>query len=225
MVKKCKFCGKEFQNPMSIGGHVAWCKKNPDGKKPFINLSKEKRIEINKKINSDPKISEKRNKTFKDNKEKGLHQNYTGKSKDPNINKITSEKLSKIAKDRNLGGYVKGSGRGKNGWYKGFWCDSSWELAWVIYNLDHGINFKRNSTGFEYSYEGNIRKYYPDFIIDGFYYEIKGRKNFDSLDEREKQKIKQFKQKLIVLYRDEMKPYLEFVISKYGKDYIRLYEE
>lgn len=225
MVKKCKFCGKEFENPMSIGGHIAWCKKNPDGKKPFINLSKEKRIEINKKINSDPKISEKRIKTFRDNREKGLHKNYTGISKDPNINKKTSEKLKKIAKDRNLGGYVRGSGRGKKGWYKGFWCDSSWELAWIIYNLDHKIEFKRNSIGFDYLYEGKTKKFYPDFIMNGSYYEIKGRKNFDSLGEKDKQKIKQFKQKLIVLYQEEMKPYLEFVIGKYGKDFIRLYEK
>jgi len=51
----------------------------------------------------------------------------------------TKEKLSKIAKDRGLGGYQKKSGRGKWGWYKGFWCDSSYELAYVIYNLDHNI--------------------------------------------------------------------------------------
>ena len=36
------------------------------------------------------------------------------------------------------GGLRHGSGRGKKGWYKGYWCDSTWELAWVIYQLDNG---------------------------------------------------------------------------------------
>ena len=48
-------------------------------------------------------------------------------------------------------------------------------LAWVIYNLDHDIQFKRNFKAFEYLYENKIHKYYPDFIIDDVYYEIKGR--------------------------------------------------
>ena len=46
---------------------------------------------------------------------------------------------------------------GIKGWYKGFWCDSSWELAYVIYNLDHGIEFRRNTEKFEYEYCGKIR--------------------------------------------------------------------
>jgi len=48
------------------------------------------------------------------------------------------------------GGKREHSGRGKQGRYNGIWCDSSWELAWVIYNFDHGIKFKRYSGYFEY---------------------------------------------------------------------------
>ena len=50
-----------------------------------------------------------------------------------------SGRVNKLA-----GGYRRGSGRGKKGWYKGYWCDSSWELAWVIYSLEHGVEFTRN---------------------------------------------------------------------------------
>ena len=32
------------------------------------------------------------------------------------------------------GGYIPKSGVGKGGWYKGVWCDSTYELVWVIYN-------------------------------------------------------------------------------------------
>ncbi|MEI7942893.1 MAG: hypothetical protein WCH76_06985 [Candidatus Riflemargulisbacteria bacterium] len=49
------------------------------------------------------------------------------------------------------GGYRRKSGRGKHGWYKGIWCDSSWELAWVMYHLDHGIPFERNKTSLSMS--------------------------------------------------------------------------
>ena len=42
------------------------------------------------------------------------------------------------------GGIKKGSSRGKCGWYNGYWCDSSYELAWIIYQLEFNINFKRN---------------------------------------------------------------------------------
>ncbi len=80
------------------------------------------------------------------------------------------------AKNSNkVGGIRRGGGYGKHGWYKGYWCDSSWELAWVIYNLDHGIKFERCKEKFEYEFEGKKYHYYPDFKLeDGTYVEIKG---------------------------------------------------
>jgi hypothetical protein len=65
------------------------------------------------------------------------------------------------------GGYRKGSGVGKGGWYKGYWCDSSYELAWVIFNIEQGNSFVRNTQEFEYIWKGKKRKYIPDFIING----------------------------------------------------------
>ncbi len=118
------------------------------------------------------------------------------------------------------GGIRVGSGRGKHGWYKGYWCDSSWELAWVIYHIDHEIKFERNKVGFEYIFEDKKRKYYPDFIKDGIYYEIKGYINNQVLE-----KIKQFPWKLVVLTKHDIKYILEYVISKYGRNYITLYNK
>lgn len=138
---------------------------------------------------------------------------------------LRKQKISESMKKNPLSGGLRiGSGRGKKGWYKGYWCDSSWELAWVIYNLEHGVKFERNSVGFNYQYNGQNRKYYPDFIINETYYEIKGRRTFESLDDENKEKISQFEKNLLVLYLKDMKPYLEYVIKKYGKDYIKLYE-
>jgi hypothetical protein len=125
---------------------------------------------------------------------------------------------------KSSGGYRKGSGVGKKGYYQGYWCDSSWELAWVIYNLEHNIIFERNKNGFIYKYKNKEKKYFPDFIINGVFYEIKGRKNFEELDNENKEKIRQFKEKLIVLYYDDIKQYIDYVINKYGNDYIKLYD-
>ena len=149
----------------------------------------------------------------------------TGKASTPEKEEIRKQKISESMKKNPLsGGLRKGSGRGKKGWYKGYWCDSSWELAWVIYNLEHNIKFERNHVGYDYEYKDKIRKYHPDFIIDNTYYEIKGRRSFEKMDDENKEKIRQFKNNLVVLYSKDMKPYLEYTIKKYGKDYVKLYE-
>jgi len=118
------------------------------------------------------------------------------------------------------GGKRQGSGRGKKGWYKGYFCDSSWELAWVIFNLEHNISFERNNEGFEYEFEGVEHKYYPDFKMeDGSYVEVKGY-----MTEQNKCKIQQFKGKLQIIFRDNIKFILDYVVGKYGNKFIDLYE-
>jgi hypothetical protein len=122
-------------------------------------------------------------------------------------------------KNKGRGGYRPNSGTSKKGWYKGFYCGSSWELAWVIYNLEHGVAFKRNEQGFDYVFEDKARKYYPDFVVGDEYIEIKGyhSKQFDA-------KVLQFPFKLNVLHKNELKPILDYVISKYGKNFVEKYE-
>jgi len=118
------------------------------------------------------------------------------------------------------GGLRHGSGRGIQGWYKGYYCNSSWELAWVIYQLEHNMKFIRNTEGFEYEFGGRKFKYYPDFLRDnGEYVEIKGQ-----LDPKNKAKISQFCKKLTVLVKKDLKLIFEYVIQKYGKEYWKMYE-
>jgi hypothetical protein len=118
------------------------------------------------------------------------------------------------------GGIRKGSSRGKCGTYMGYHCDSSYELAWVIYQLEHNLPFQRNKEGFNYVYFGINHTYYPDFILpDKSYVEIK---NFKS--ELTDAKIKHFPHKIVVLYKEEIKEkILPYVISKYGKNFTDLY--
>ncbi len=117
------------------------------------------------------------------------------------------------------GGLRAGSGRGKSGWYKGYWCDSSWELAWVIYNLEHEIKFERNRIGFSYIFEHKVHKYYPDFIIDNTFYEIKGY-----ISKQVEEKIRQFTGVLIVLDGAKIERELNYVKNKYGNNFLHLYE-
>jgi hypothetical protein len=118
------------------------------------------------------------------------------------------------------GGPRNGAGRGKSGMYKNIWCDSSYELAWVIYNLEHNIKFERNKKGYSYEFNGKKHKYYPDFIVNEKLIEIKG-----FLRENDKHKFKSVEDKeLIILFKKDLEVQLEYTINKYGKDYIRLYE-
>jgi hypothetical protein len=130
-------------------------------------------------------------------------------------------KGSKYINHSNSGGYRKNSGRGKQGWYKGYYCQSSWELAWVIYSLENNIIFDRNKNGFEYIFENKKYKYYPDFYLlnQNLYIEIKGYPN-----NKNNAKISQFPYNLKILYKNEMKEILGYVIKKYGNNFIELYE-
>jgi hypothetical protein len=131
------------------------------------------------------------------------------------------EKISNTCKaNKKSGGIRHGSGRGKKGTYKGYWCDSSYELAWVIYQIEHNIKFKRNTEKFIYFYNNLERKFIPDFIIDNTYYEIKGYE-----DVKLKYKIKYFPYDLKVLYGSDLEYIFNYVVEKYGRNYISLYED
>lgn len=123
-------------------------------------------------------------------------------------------------KNKGRGGFRENSGTSKRGWYKGIFCGSSWELAWVIYHLENGIDFKRNTVGFEYTFGGKIRRYYPDFLVGDTFIEIKNYKT-----EQVEAKTNQFPNKLSVLYKKDLKTIFEYVEKKYGKDYIKLYDK
>ena len=118
------------------------------------------------------------------------------------------------------GGIRKGSSRGKSGWYKGYWCDSSYELAYLIYNLDHNIKIERNSKGYEYTFNNEKHIFYPDFRVDNNLVEIK---NYRS--ELTEIKLKSVDEKIEIYYKDTIKPYLEYVKNKYGENFIEMYEK
>ena len=121
------------------------------------------------------------------------------------------------------GGIREGGGYGKRGEIENYYFQSTWEAAFIRYHLDHKISFVRNTEGFEYKLlDGSTRKFYPDFIYeDGTYIEVKGRRNFDSLDELNQAKLNGFKLPLILLQKDEMENMLYYCRKFYGKDFYK----
>lgn len=126
----------------------------------------------------------------------------------------TKKKLSVIAKNKKLGGYQKGSGRGKSGWYNGIWCDSTYELAFILYCLEENIPITRNTQIFKYNFEGKKRKYLPDFIRTdkkNYFIEIKG-----FITEQDKVKVQQFPYKLKFYCGRSIKNIVKQMTQKYG---------
>lgn len=116
------------------------------------------------------------------------------------------------------GGYRKGSGRGKGGWYKGFYCDSTWELAFLIYHLDNNLYIERCKESRSYYYNEEKHQYYPDFITDDGIIEIKGYTS-----EQWKAKHEQ-NPDIKVLYKNDIQMYINYVKEHYTDDLSSLYD-
>ncbi len=110
------------------------------------------------------------------------------------------------------GGYREGSGRSKHGYYKGIYCGSTYELVWVIYNLDNNISFKRFDTFLICRDTG--RKYFPDFILpSGELVEIKGYE--DELVSIKTAIANSHGYKVLLLKREELRPCFLHVTENY----------
>ena len=97
-------------------------------------------------------------------------------------------------------------GNGKKGKYHGIYCDSAWELAFLIYCFEHNINVKRCDIKYTYIFNNEKHIYIPDFITDEGIIEVKGR-----FDAKAKEKMKQFPN-ILIYDKNKMKPILEYVI-------------
>lgn len=118
-----------------------------------------------------------------------------------------------------FGGLQLKSGRSRSGWYKGIFCSSTWELAYLIYCLDHNIPIKRCEEIRTYIHNGKQYKYYPDFNVNGDIVEIKGL-----YDTKWESKLK-YNPNVKVLYYNDIKPYIKYVESTYNKKLIELYDK
>ena len=134
--------------------------------------------------------------------------------------KTCSKKCYSINNSKN-GGYKENSSRGKKGYYKGIKCDSQWELAYLIYCLDHGMSIQRNTKTYKYKYNNKIFNYLPDFIVDNQLVEIKNYHS-DKTDSKI-QAIIDLGLNIKCLYTEDLQNVFEYVIDKYkikNKNYI-----
>jgi hypothetical protein len=131
------------------------------------------------------------------------------------------KKLSSVNAIKNhIGGLTAGCGTySKHGRYKGFKCDSIYELVFVIYCLDHNIELQRNTCSFTYIFEGKTRKYYPDFYLpqSDELVELKGYK--DSRVDLKLQAVRDSGKKIKILYKQDLLSYFEYVGQTYNKKY------
>lgn len=103
--------------------------------------------------------------------------------------------------------------------------DSSWELAYYIYNVDHNISFEyQPDLNIWYEFNGTKHKYIPDFKIGDVIVEIKGDQFYNGIFDKERfnAKLKLMKELgVVVLRKKEILKYLDYINSNYGKDYLK----
>lgn len=136
--------------------------------------------------------------------------------------KYCSNECKKQFRIKTKGGYREGSGRSKSGYYKGIYSGSTYELCWIIYNIDNNQSFTR-FPGF--LSDGKL-KYYPDFLLSDnkTIVEIKG------YEEREKveakiQLAKKFGYEIMVLYKKDLNEIFNHVEKTYKtKKFFTLYD-
>lgn len=188
----CKFCGKVCLGKISLSQHECRCKENPNRKEStFIRFNKKRNKVWNKGLTkeTDSRVKQ-QGQTFSQRVKTGI---------------ITS-----------VGGFRESAVKGcyKYGYYKNIRCDSSWELAFVVFNIEHNIPIKRNTQRFEYFIDGKKHIFIPDFVVNETeIIEIKGKQ--DSNWKRKQLAYPNIK----FIFREDIKKYLDYVITKYGKEF------
>ena len=217
----CKFCSRSFSSKRSTTFHEKYCTQNPSAairNSWNKGLTKETDSRVGKNTSWNKgltKETDSRVGNYANSMRESLL--VTGKSKSDGTERERCRKISDKMKIVG-GGLRHGSGRGKKGWFKGFFCDSSYELAYVIYCIDHNKSISRNTEKRTYIWENKERTYVPDFVVDDCIVEIKGYKSEQWLA-----KLKH-NPDIMVLYFNDMDFIFDYVISKYGKNFISLYE-
>ena len=198
-MKKCKSCGKDHEGTFGSGKYCnrSCANKRTHSKETIEKIRKSQAVER-------PERQKRTTKTCPMCKETFWHLSsgikiYCSKKC---YNDDSTCKYRKPAP----GGYRKGSGRGKSGWYSSpiageVFLDSSWERKYAEYLDENKINWKRNTTRFPYIINNKESYYIPDFYIvdEDTYIEIKGFKT--KLDETKWTSLDNLK----VLYGKDLK--------------------
>ena len=205
---KCESCGEIFRTRRLLGQHKKDC---------HCNCTYQSQGQLKTKKTYCCKFCQKEWETTKSGF--GIHTKYCKMNPDAKkcVGHPISEKTKLLwKKNKRIGGYRKNAGRGKRGYYKGLYCMSSWELAWVVYQLEHGKTVQQCIERFEYEMNGEIHHYTPDFKIDGVYFEIKNWHRPDT-----DFKIRDFpkEKELILIEGKANQVFIKYTEEKYGKEF------
>ncbi len=208
-----------------------------------------KRIDTNRKkfgydhASQNPEITKKGIET-----QRSRNNGYLG-WEDPNKQKISEKAAHKEEANKkrvqtmverfNSKTVVQGSGNSnhlKGYLYKNIRFDSSWELALYIYLEDNNRQFLYHpGIYFEYEDEENFQKHtcWPDFLIEGQFYELKGEQFFNEKNEPFNKYTKKFwwgkynalaENNVKILRLEDIKVYLRYIKDKYGKTYLKSFK-
>ena len=115
--------------------------------------------------------------------------------------------------------------------YKDIYFDSSWELKYYMFCIDHDIPIKRATEYFNFIYNGEPwHKYTPDFIINNNeYVEIKGDHFWDNDKNEDPNYILArincaIKNGVKILYKIDLQPVINWFDRKYGKAFLEKYK-
>lgn len=119
----------------------------------------------------------------------------------------------------------------KNYYFENQYFDSSWELAYYLYLLGSGKQFIYHPKfPLAYEEEGKEHSYFPDFLVEGQFIEIKGSQFFNEKGEPFNKYIGKFwwgkykalqDYKVKILLHEDLKPILKYVKEKYGKTFLK----
>ena len=223
----CQFCNKQCTSLNSLKQHELRCKNNPnhlafphpikdtfgDSRGWAKGLTKE----------TDVRIAKQADNLKKKYADKSLHIWCEGK----HIPEQTRAKIAETMRgNTNWINSLGKAGVGLKGTYKGIKCDSSFELAYVLYCFDQDKIIKRCTKTFEYFIDGKKHIYYPDFEVDNTIVEIKG---FWQQNLAEKVKaVENSGYQIKVYLPEDMEPIIRYIFDKYkahsGKELASLYD-
>lgn len=203
---KCQHCGLILQSKGKLQKHIH---------DNHINVDENgKTIVWNKGLTKETSdIIAKSAKTLRDGyKNKRIKPSFLGRH------------LTKEHKDKIIATYIQNRTNNKyRGTYKGIYFQYSFELAWIVWNLEHGIKFFRCEETFQY-WDSKLQKertYYPDFVLeDGTIVEIKGRIISSTLD-KQKAMIEVYHKKYLLLTQDKIQHCIDYCKEKYGNDFVQ----
>lgn len=218
MDKECKYCGKPLSKDKTFCNNSCAAKYNNVKRGPRSAETREKiKASLKVYVQSLPptyRICKTCGKTFEVGRRTNGRKMITQYCSKECRNKF----LSDINKELGSGGFREGSVKNyKSGWFNGIHCDSSWELAFLIWHRDHNISVSRCTETRTYEIDGVTHRYFPDFVVDGKIYEIKG------IDDRVNQAKHRYNQDVIFLYKKDLKKYIQYAKEHYG-NFIDLYD-